>query len=247
MEIQKIYPFLREYQGRCAAKEVLSFVETNPELADLLTSTAQRCNSHIINANTGTEEGFTLSERLIKLQGLLDQNFKGSMPITRAVRNLETGVGIILGIKEPGEHLAMLSKKIIRGGCSTFSARLDIAWYPQPPYGIDPFKVLTGSGIQIIAGCGETKLDIWGRIADEDLYGVRIYICDTGNECFGSAIRFKGPGLSIPKGILRFNGTHGNKIAKLKSSIGLLSFLPQEIEGLPIQKEVASAPTINPI
>lgn len=222
MERQKEYIYARGYWGAAKANELLKFVRTNPGARKLLPSMIEKCDHHVNKAGIRIYESVGISERLMRLRSLIDKKFKDCVIHETLTRKLEAGIGITLALPEGYANIRQLNKvRLIP------SVRLDLAWQAESPYSQDPLKTYIKSGTQLLAAVGLTEVDRWGNIIGEDLDGVRLFLDDLG-WCFGSEIKFNGPGLNTPSKIItfNFNDSHQTEINQLKDRLSQLSFLP---------------------
>ena len=221
MESEKEVSYLKGYAGSNQARELLKFVRGNKGLESLLPSMIQRCDNNVNKMGVRIREWADISERLIKLQSVIDGKFKNCTIYETITRNLEGGIGITLALPNPEGPIGI---KQLNKDRLVSSVRLDLARHSESPYSDDPLKVYIRSGVQLLTAIGWTEVNRWGKIVGEDLDGIRLFL-DDGGRCFGSEIKFNGPGMSIPKRILTFNESHQSHIDEFKTGLTQLSFL----------------------
>lgn len=223
MEREKECIYFRGYYGMAMARELFGFVRKNSGVRSLLPLIIERCDKYVNKAGVRVRPGLGISERLIRLQSLINGKFEGCIIHEGVTRKLKTGIGITLALPGPEGYVNM--KKLNKARFVS-SVRLDLAWRAESPYSQDPLKTYVKSGTQLLAAIGLTEIDKWGRIIGEDLDGVRLFLDDRGR-CFGSEIKFNGLDFSIPKKIFQFDKSYQFEINQFQDGLTRLSFLPK--------------------
>lgn len=222
MERRKEYTYWWGTNAETKAWKLLDFARGNLGLKDLLSSTIDLCDPRVNKAGMRMTKGDpVIPERLRHLRWLANGGFRNYVVHNNLTRKLDSGIGITLAFINPD---GLPTIKQLRA-LSVKSVHLDLAFHEAPPFNQDPFKDYGQSGFYLLAAIGLTEINKWGKIINEDLDGVRLFLNQEGR-CFGSEIKFTDQNLTLSQGVVSFDESYQPEIDTFKAGLNKLSFLP---------------------
>lgn len=186
---QEAGTYLRGYDARISAGELRDFVSSNSGLKTLVTSLTQRYRDTLTKLDVNSFGDLPdFIGRLLLLQGIIDSGLSNAFVVETAVRKLDTGIAVPFAIPD---SRPVNIKELRRGNCTTSVVRIDAVRVEEFPSGLSAHTALARTGWLFVTAIGKVSLDKRGRVEDEELDGVSLFIGDDSS-CYGLAAGFRG-------------------------------------------------------